>query len=93
MKSHIGIYHGTAGDYFPIFLKNIIFTVLTLGIYDAWAVTNNRKYFLSNFEFAQGRYDYHGTGGEIFIGRLKALGILIAIFFLAGALTFLIGFA
>ena len=70
-------FDGSIGEYGPIFLKNLILTILTLGIYSAWAATENRKYFLSHLEIASRRYFYLGTGFELFIGRLKALGFIL----------------
>jgi len=72
-------FDGSIGEYGPIFLKNLILTILTLGIYSAWAATENRKYFLSHFEIASRRYFYLGTGLELFIGRLKALGFILIV--------------
>ncbi len=72
-------FDGSIGEYGPIFFKNLILTILTLGIYSAWAATENRKYFLSHFEIATKRYFYHGTGLELLIGRLKAMGILLIV--------------
>jgi uncharacterized membrane protein YjgN (DUF898 family) len=70
-------YDGTAGTYFPIFLKNVVLTILTLGIYGSWATTNNRNYFMGHREIAGGKMAWHGTGMELFIGRLKALLLII----------------
>jgi len=72
-------FDGSIGEYGPIFFKNLILTILTLGIYSAWAATENRKYFLSHLEIASKRYFYHGTGLELLIGRLKAMGILLIV--------------
>ena len=72
-------FDGSIGEYGPIFFKNLILTILTLGIYSAWAATENRKYFLSHLEIASRRYFYHGTGLELLIGRLKAMGILLIV--------------
>ncbi len=72
-------FEGSIGEYGPIFFKNLTLTILTLGIYSAWATTENRKYFLSHLEIANRRYFYHGTGLELLIGRLKAIGILLTV--------------
>ena len=49
-------YDGTAGTYFPIFLKNFVLTILTLGIYGFWETTNNRNYFMGHREIAGGKW-------------------------------------
>lgn len=72
-------YLGTVEGYYPIFFKNLLFSIITLGIYSSWATTNNRRYFIGNTTFFDTNYEYHGTGAELFIGRLKALGIIVAL--------------
>ena len=39
---------GTARDYFGIWLNNLALTVLTLGVYGAWAKVRRTRYFLGN---------------------------------------------
>jgi uncharacterized membrane protein YjgN (DUF898 family) len=58
-------------------IKNILFTVLTLGIYAAWAKTERRKYLWQNIELHGARLRYHGTGKELFIAYLKAAGLYV----------------
>lgn len=72
-------FDGSVAGYCPLFLKNLLLTILTLGIYSPWGTTNNRKYLFSHLEIAGARYLYHGKGKELLIGRLKALGILMAV--------------
>ncbi|MFQ5753744.1 MAG: YjgN family protein [bacterium] len=82
MKAH-HFYHahfdGSVGEYYPLFFRNLLLTLVTLGLYSAWAATDNRRYFFSHLEIAGSRYHYHGTGRELLVGRLKAFGILLAI--------------
>jgi uncharacterized membrane protein YjgN (DUF898 family) len=66
-------FHGTGGGLFLLILKNVLFTLLSLGVYAAWAVTNRRKYVWQNVEFHGQRFIYHGTGYELFVGYLKVL--------------------
>lgn len=44
-------FHGSGTSFFLIFLKNVLFTLLTFGFYLAWAKTERRKYVWQNFEF------------------------------------------
>jgi uncharacterized membrane protein YjgN (DUF898 family) len=79
----MGRFHGTGGELFVLFLKNGFLTLITLGIYSAWGKAALYRFFFSNTEFAGHRFQFTGTGKEIFLGILKAFLLLGAI--LAGA--------
>jgi uncharacterized membrane protein YjgN (DUF898 family) len=86
-KSFKILFHGEGFAFFKLKLVQAFLTIITLGIYWAWARAATRKYIYSNTEFAGSRFAFHGTGKEIFIGMLKALGIFgifIIMFFIAG---------
>lgn len=68
-------FHGTGGSLFGMVIKNLCLTVLTLGIYYFWGKTAVRKYMHSQLEFHGDRFEYHGTGRELFVARLKAMVI------------------
>ncbi len=63
-------FHGSGTSFFLIFLKNVLFTLLTLGFYLAWAKTERRKYVWQNLEFHGQHFRYTGTGIELFKGYL-----------------------
>ena len=73
-------YDGKTRKIFRIWLKNIMFTFMTLGIYSFWGKTNLRKYVYGLFSLDGDRFEYAGTGGELFKGFLKTLPILVIIF-------------
>lgn len=64
-------YHGEGGEFFVLLLKNILLTVLTLGIYAAWAKTARRKYIWEPHRGARAGLVYTGTGEEVFVAYLK----------------------
>lgn len=70
---HTLAFHGTGGGLFVLILKNVLLTLLTFGLYAAWATTARRKYLWQNVEFHGQRLVYHGTGRELFIGYLKVI--------------------
>ncbi len=72
---------------FGIIIINTLLTFVTLGLYYPWARAKLLKYFYSQTEFAGSRFEFLGTGREMFIGFIKAIGILIVIYAL-----FIIGF-
>ncbi|MXX06831.1 MAG: DUF898 domain-containing protein [Gammaproteobacteria bacterium] len=41
-------FHGNGSDYFRIWIVNMLFTILTLGIYSAWAKVRSKRYFGGN---------------------------------------------
>jgi uncharacterized membrane protein YjgN (DUF898 family) len=63
---------GTGGDYFRIWIVNLVLTVLTLGIYSAWAKVRREQFFHRNTLLAGSGFDYHGNPKAILKGRLIA---------------------
>jgi uncharacterized membrane protein YjgN (DUF898 family) len=71
-------FHGQGGELFVLLLKNILLTMLTFGIYSAWAKTERRRYTWSHTEVHGNRLVYTGTGNELFVAYLKVcLGYLV----------------
>jgi len=66
------VFHGTGGSLFGIWLVNVLRTLGTVGVYHFWAKTRIRAYFASQSELEGDRFAYHGTGGELLVGALKA---------------------
>lgn len=75
-------YHGISGELFGIFLDNIVLTVLTLGIYRFWGKTRTRRDTIGHIEAFGDRFEYSGTGGELFFGFLKALLVFVPLILL-----------
>jgi uncharacterized membrane protein YjgN (DUF898 family) len=73
-------YHGTVGRIFRIWLVNILLKIVTLGIYSFWGKTRLRRYIVGSFSLLNDRFEYTGTGGELFRGFLKALPIIILVY-------------
>jgi len=68
-------FHGEGLAFFKMKLVQALLTIVTLGIYWAWARAATLKYIYNNMEFAGSRFAFHGTGKEMFIGMLKAIGV------------------
>jgi len=75
-------FYGSGGALFGIYLRNILLTLVTLGIYYLWGKNRLRTYVVSQCEFQGDRFAWHGTGKELFIGALKVFAVLAPIFFL-----------
>jgi uncharacterized membrane protein YjgN (DUF898 family) len=72
------VFSGNAGEYFRIWIVNIALTIVTLGVYSAWATVRKRRYFYTHTWLADGTFDFHASPKAILIGRIIAVGILAA---------------
>lgn len=63
-------FRGTAGEWFGIWIVNLLLSIVTIGIYSAWAKVRTKKYFHQNTYVAGRNFDYHATGLQILIGRV-----------------------
>lgn len=71
-------FHGSAGEFFRIWIVNTFLTLVTVGIYGAWAKVRTNKYFYRNTELEGSTFDYHAQPVAILKGRMiLALGLLI----------------
>jgi len=73
-------FDGKGGDLFVLWLKNFFLTLITFGVYSFWAKVNLKRYFYENTGVAGGRFGWHATGKERFIGFLKAMLVVTAIY-------------
>ena len=69
---------GQAGEYFRIWIVNLTLTIITLGIYSAWAKVRRRRYFYGNTLIDGEPFEYHGQPVAILKGRLIAVAIIAA---------------
>jgi uncharacterized membrane protein YjgN (DUF898 family) len=67
---------GTGSGYFGIWIVNLLLTLITLGIYSAWAKVRRLQYFYRHTELAGSSFDFHGSPVRILIGRILALVLL-----------------
>jgi uncharacterized membrane protein YjgN (DUF898 family) len=72
-----GSFTGSAKEYFGIWIVNILLTIVTIGIYSAWAKVRRKRYFNGNTVLHGRAFGYHATGGQIFKGRLIAFAFII----------------
>ncbi|MBD8164760.1 YjgN family protein [Erwinia persicina] len=96
-QRHAVLFHGRSGEYFSIWLVNVLLTLVTLGIYSAWATVRRRRYFFGNTEIAGDRFDYHARPVDILKGRIIVFVGLVLFFILSSAmpaisLVFLLAF-
>ena len=68
---------GSGAEYFGIWIVNLLLTIVTLGIYSAWAKVRRLQYFYRHTEVAGSSFDFHGSPIRILVGRAIALVMLI----------------
>ena len=72
------VFTGRGGEYFRIWVVNLFLTIVTLGIYSAWAKVRKTKYFWQNTRLDGNVFDFHGNPVAILRGRIVALVLLLA---------------
>jgi hypothetical protein len=75
---HTPEFTGRGDEYFRIWIVNVLLTLVTFGVYSAWAKVRRAKYFRNNTRLAGHVFDYHGSPKAILRGRLVALVLLTA---------------
>jgi uncharacterized membrane protein YjgN (DUF898 family) len=71
-------FSGRGGEFFRIWIVNILLTILTLGIYSAWAKVRTRSYFYGNTRIAGSSFEYLAKPLAILKGRIIAFVCLLA---------------
>lgn len=75
---HTGfVYDGRLGELYSIFLMNLLWTILTLSVFRFWGKTRMRRYLWSRTSLNGDRFEYTGTGGELFIGFLIVMAAYV----------------
>lgn len=70
-------FHGRAGEYFGIWIVNILLTIITIGIYTAWAKVRTNRYFYGKTILNNTNFAYLADPIAILKGWLIAVAILI----------------
>ncbi|HEU4655752.1 MAG TPA: YjgN family protein [Steroidobacteraceae bacterium] len=67
----------TGAEYFRIWIVNLLLTIVTLGIYSAWAKVRKLRYFYGSTRLAGSSFEYHGQPRQILKGRLIAAAFIL----------------
>jgi len=70
-------FNGNGSEYFRIWLVNILLTIITLGIYSAWAKVRNKQYFYGNTRVHGAGFEYLASPARILRGRALVGGALM----------------
>jgi len=72
---------GKAGEFFSIWIVNVLLSILTLGIYSAWAKVRTNSYFYGNMLLDDASFRYHAKPTQILKGRIIAFTLFVAYYF------------
>jgi uncharacterized membrane protein YjgN (DUF898 family) len=70
-------FRGDGFEYFKIWIVNVLLTIITLGIYSAWAKVRSNRYFHSNMYLDDNNFRYLAEPLAILKGRIIAIVALI----------------
>lgn len=79
-------FSGKGGEYSRIYFANIILSILTIGIYSAWAKVRNRRYFYGHTTVEKSRFDFDANPKTILISRIIIVGVILAFFLIENLL-------
>lgn len=68
---------GDAREYFRIWVTNMSLSIVTLGVYSAWAKVRNRRYLMGNTIVNGHGFDYHANPHSILAARIAFLAVLV----------------
>ena len=71
-------FSGKASEYFSIWIVNVCLTIITLGIYSAWAKVRNNQYFYGNTQIDGASFQYLADPIKILKGRIIAFIAFVA---------------
>ena len=72
-------FHGNGNEYFKIWLVNIILTIITLGIYSAWAKVRRKRYIYGSAQLNGAGFEYLADPVKILKGRMIA-GVALVLY-------------
>ncbi|CBJ52082.1 YjgN family protein [Ralstonia solanacearum] len=71
-------FRGSGSEYFRIWIVNLLLTIVTLGLYSAWAKVRTLQYFYRNTQLDGASFDYHGSPIAILKGRAIVFALAVA---------------
>lgn len=70
-------FHGTAREYFGIWIVNMLLKIVTAGFYTAWAKVRQRRYFAGTTLLNGEPFEYLAEPGALFRGWLIAVAAIV----------------
>ncbi|RVU33282.1 DUF898 domain-containing protein [Rheinheimera riviphila] len=72
-------FSGQGGEFFGIWIVNILLSIVTLGIYSAWAKVRTTQYFYGHTKVDGHAFRYLATPMQILKGRLLAILVFLVV--------------
>lgn len=82
-------FSGEWREYFKIWIVNVLLTIVTLGVYAAWAKVRKRRYFAAHTRIFGHAFEYLAEPKKILLGNIIVVGAF-ALYALSGAISPLI---
>src|SRR5438477_576332 len=73
-------FSASTSEYFRIWIVNLALTIVTLGIYSAWAKVRRRRYFHGHTRIDGEGFEYRGNPIAVLKGRLIAVAAAAAFY-------------
>lgn len=71
------VFSGNGFEYFKIWIVNVLLSIVTLGIYSAWAKVRNKQYFYGNTTLDGASFSYTADPKKILLGRIISTVFLV----------------
>ncbi|NVK54314.1 MAG: DUF898 domain-containing protein [Alteromonadaceae bacterium] len=75
VRSSNVIFSGNTSEFFSIWIVNLLLSIVTLGIYSAWAKVRTNRYFYGHTSVDGHRFSYLADPLQILKGRIIAVGL------------------
>ncbi len=72
-------FSGSGGEYFKIWIVNLLLSIVTLGLYSAWAKVRRERYFMGNTLLDGSAFEYHADPVKILKGRLLVMAAIVVL--------------
>lgn len=76
-------FEGSGSEYFRVWIVNVLLTIVTLGIYSAWAKVRRKQYFYGNTSLGETGFEYLADPVKILKGRVLVLAVILVTGFLS----------
>ena len=83
-------FSGTGWGYYKIYMVNTMLTLLTIGVYSAWAKVRTRRYFFGNTRLDGHNFDFDARPTTILISRVAIVLLLLLLSYLDTSFALLI---
>ena len=70
-------FRGNAAEYFRIWIVNVALTLLTFGVFSAWAKVRTLRYFYANTFLGGANFEYHARPLSILVARIFVFIVVI----------------